>query len=54
MWNPSLAEFEKRSHKLTPGQFFALPKGIKNKPEKGFGLQVRDGDFIEFEFKTRH
>ena len=29
MWNPSLAEFEKRSHKLTPGQFFALPKGIK-------------------------
>ena len=30
MWNPSLAEFEKRSHKLTPGQFFALPKGMKN------------------------
>ena len=29
MWNPSLAEFEKRSDKLTPGQFFALPKGIK-------------------------
>ena len=24
-----------------------------NKPERGFGLQVRDGDFIEFEFKTR-
>ena len=23
------------------------------KPERGFGLQVQDGDFIEFEFKTR-
>ena len=27
---------------------------VKNKPERGFGFQVRDGDFIEFEFKTRH
>ena len=26
---------------------------LHNKPERGFGLQVRDGDFIEFEFKTR-
>ena len=24
-----------------------------NKPKRGFDLQVRDGDFIEFEFKTR-
>ena len=23
----------------------------ENKPERGFGLQVRDGDFIELEFK---
>ena len=29
-------------------------KIVRNKPERGFGLQVRDGDFIEFEFKTRH
>ena len=26
----------------------------KNKPERSLGLQVRDGDFIEFEFKSRH
>ena len=32
----------------------ASAKKGKNKPERGFGLQVRDGDFIEFEFKTRH
>ena len=33
---------------------FVLSNAKKNMPEKGFGLQVRDGDFIESEFKTRH
>ena len=27
---------------------------LQNKAKGGFGLQVRDGDFIEFEFKTWH
>ena len=30
---------------------FALTEHTENKPERGYGLQVRDGDFIEFEFK---
>ena len=49
--------FSNRTKKLHKKAFinFCFYRGFfrDNKPERDFGLQVRDGDFIEFEFKTR-